>query len=72
MTREVLEALTPGELERALYAYREISDVYEERFDGPRGACVYREYLVARQTIRTIGNMLNEIRSQIHEDRADY
>lgn len=72
MTREVMEALTPGELERALYAYREISDVYEERFDGPRGACAYREYLVARQTIRAISNILNELRNQAHEDRTDY
>lgn len=62
MIKEVLLELSPGEVERALYAYQELSDVYEEHYNGPHAAGQFREYIITRQMIRECTTRLNELR----------
>lgn len=69
MTKEVLLDLTPGEVERIQYAFREISDVYEDHYDGPRKAAAFKEYLIARQMVVMCECRLAELRNQSHGER---
>lgn len=64
MTRIILDTLTPGQVERFLYAYREICDLYEELSDGVHGAYRYREYIVAAEGRTMCSRKLNEFRAQ--------
>lgn len=66
MIKEVLLELSAKEVERAQYAYREIADLYEEHFDGPRKAAAYREYLIARQMVTLCDIRLAELKHMRH------
>lgn len=68
MTREFFEMLTPGQIERCLFAYREICDVYEEVCGGPRGAYAWREYATASDARRKCYTRLEELKLQHHGD----
>lgn len=70
MIKEVLLELSPKEVERAQYAYREIADLYEEHFDGPHKASAYREYLIARQMVTLCDIRLAELRQQYYGNRV--
>lgn len=50
MSTEMIENLTPGEVERAYYSYKGIADIYEELYGGPNRAAAYREYIIADST----------------------
>ena len=66
MKREFFEKLTPDQIERCLFAYREICDVYEEVCGGPRGAYVWREYATAIDTRRKCYTRLQELTREHH------
>ena len=68
MKAELLERLTPGQVERLLFAYREICDIYEEACDGIAGAQSYREYFVACDNRRAAWARLEVLKAQYHGD----
>lgn len=61
MTNEMIQNLTPGEVERAYYSYKGISDIYEEVYGGPNRAASYREYLLAERTCSILWRRLKEL-----------
>lgn len=68
MTRVVLDNLTAGQVERFLYAYREICDLYEEIAGGVHGAYSFREYIVAAEGRNMCSRRLNELIAKSHGD----
>ena len=61
MSTEMIETLTPGEVERAYYCYRGICDIYEELYGSPRTCASYREYLIADKTAMQLWRRLKEL-----------
>lgn len=61
MTNEMIQNLTPGEVERAYYSYKGIADIYEEVYGGPNRAAQFREYIIADKTSMQLWRRLKEI-----------
>ena len=61
MTSEMINNLTPGEVERAYYSYKSIMDIYEELYGGPGRCYQYREYAIADKTCMQLWRKLKEM-----------
>lgn len=60
MTRDVMLTLSMPQLERAINAYSELRDVYEELADGVHAAYNYKEYAVICSTLRSLDSVKHE------------
>lgn len=61
MTKDLLARCNRGQLQRLLQSALMVQGVYEELCDGPHGAAVHREYMIARQSERLINSLLYEL-----------
>ena len=71
MKAELLAKCSAGQVERLLFAYREICDVYEEVNNGVAGARDFKEYFVACDNRRAAWARLEILKAQYHGDECE-